>query len=173
MNNKEKNGRLLDENRFKVAKQNAVMPGGPENNSPLNVTNFGAQNVEADSIYGDHRQAYAQMGDTVLDPQRYGPSGILQPNVVGQGLNSRAAYNMQPQPSANVEEAFEGMRQAQDASNRGLIASEYMGITGTPAIIPGAMDPQIPGQGAPLMQPMITVDGPQGNNSRKNSKGKA
>ena len=60
------------------------------------------------------------------------------------------------------------MRLGQNAQMKGLMAHPYLGMTGSPVIIPGAMDPSIPGQGQPLMQPMITVDGP--NNSKKGAK---
>ena len=35
---KESNANMLDPNRFKIAKNMTVMPGGPENNNPMNVT---------------------------------------------------------------------------------------------------------------------------------------
>ena len=31
---------LLDPNREKIARQNAVLPGGPHNNNPMNVTRY-------------------------------------------------------------------------------------------------------------------------------------
>ena len=40
--NKEDNARMLDPHRFKVAKDMAVMPGGPMNNNPMNVVNVDA-----------------------------------------------------------------------------------------------------------------------------------
>ena len=42
------------------------------------------------------------------------------------------------------------MRLGQDAANRGLTASPFMGVTGNPALMPGALDPTIPGGGSPL-----------------------
>ena len=163
---KEKNARLLDPNRFKIAQQNAVMPGGPENNNPMNVTDHASPNIESDSIYGDHRQMYAQMGTGMVNPMNFGPSGVTQNTPMGQGNNRSAPYNLQQQPSPNAEESLEGMRQAQEASNRGLMANPYLGMTGSPAVIPGAMDPSIPGQGAPLMTPMVTLEGAQTNQKR-------
>ena len=38
MSNKQDNANILDPNRFKIAKNMAVIPGGPENNNPMNVT---------------------------------------------------------------------------------------------------------------------------------------
>ena len=36
--NKKENAQILDPMRFKIAQQNAVVPGGPQNNNPMNVT---------------------------------------------------------------------------------------------------------------------------------------
>jgi len=165
---KRENANMLDPNRFKIAQQNAVMPGGPQNNNPMNVTDFAATPIQADSIYGDHRQNYPQMGTAVIDPMQFGPSGLMQNTPVGQGQNAQSPYNLQQQPSPNSEEPMEGMRQGEEAMKRGLMANPFLGMTGSPALIPGAMDPQVPGQGNPLMQPMVTMDGPQGNNANAN-----
>ncbi len=66
--------------------------------------------------------------------------------------NIRIPYNMQMQPAPNAEEPMEGMRLGQDASNKGLMTSQFMGVTGSGAIIPGALDPTIPGSGPPMQQ---------------------
>ena len=42
------------------------------------------------------------------------------------------------------------MRLGQDAMNRGLFSSQFMGATGSGAIMPGAFDPALPGSGTPL-----------------------
>ena len=159
MANKEQNARMLDPNRFKIAQQNAVMPGGPQNNNPMNVTDFAAPPIESDSIYGDHRQAYPQMGTGVVNPQMVQPSGLMQFNPVGQGRNQQP-YNMQMQPSPNTEEPMEGMRLGMDASQKGLFSSQFMGPVGSPALMPGAIDPTTPGQGVPLMPPLTQIDPP-------------
>ena len=165
---KRENANMLDPNRFKIAQQNAVMPGGPQNNNPMNVTDFDITPIEADSIYRDHRQNYPQMGTAVINPMNFGPSGLLQNTPAGQGMNGQSPYNLQQQPSPNAEEPMEGMRLGENATKQGLMAHPFLGMTGSPALIPGAMDPQIPGQGSPLMQPMVTMDGPQGNNANAN-----
>lgn len=169
---KRENANMLDPNRFKIAQQNAVLPGGPQNNNPMNVTDFAAPPIQAQSIYGDHNQNYAQMGAAAINPMQYGPSGLNQNTPAGQGLNANSPYNLQQQPMPNAEEPMEGMRLGENAMKQGLMAHPFLGMTGSPAIIPGAMDPQIPGQGNPLMQPMVTMDGPQGNNvnSKKGKK---
>ena len=68
---------------------------------------------------------------------------------------------MQQQPSGNAQEPMEGMRLGGEASAKGLTASPFMGMTGSPALMPGAMDPTIPGSSSPLgaMPTMQQVDG--------------
>ena len=58
-NDKKQNAMMLDPNRFKIAQQNSVMPGGPPNqqNNPMNVTSVGGQPASANGVsqhpYGD------------------------------------------------------------------------------------------------------------------------
>ena len=139
---------MLDPNRFKIAQSNAVMPGGPQNNNPMNITDVMDPPVQADSIYGDHRQAYAQMG-----------TGMVNPNMIQPTM--QRPLNDMPQPSLSSQEPMEGVRLAQDASNRGLFATPFLGVSGSPTLMPGALDPTIPGSGMPLMPPSVTVDGQQ------------
>jgi len=145
---KEQNARMLDPNRFKIAQQNAVIPGGPQNNNPMNITDNASPTIESDSIYGDHRQSYPQMG-----------TGMINPIMVSPTM--KPPREEMPQPSPNAQDPMEGMRIAESASMRGLIANPYLGMTGAPALIPGALDPKMPGSGMPLMPPSVTVDQPQ------------
>lgn len=149
MDKKEKSN-VMDPNRFKIAKNMAVMPGGPENNNPMNVTSISSPQIKADSIYGDYSQAYPQMGDGMINPQGVANSGLSGATPMGQLLNGQVPYNMQQQPSPNAEEPMEGVRLGQDAMNRGLSANQFMGVIGTGAMMPGALDPEIPGGGSPL-----------------------
>ena len=48
------NAMLLDPNRQKIAKDMSVMPGGPENNNPMNVTDISDPPIQSTSIYGDY-----------------------------------------------------------------------------------------------------------------------
>ena len=165
---KKQNAMMLDPNRFKIAQQNSVMPGGPPNqqNNPMNVTSFGGQSASPDGIsrhpYGDTGNQYAQMGADVLNPVQVQRSQIPQNAPVGRGKNS-APFGMQQQPSGNAQEPMEGMRLGGEAASKGLMASQFMGVTGSPALMPGAMDPTIPGSSAPLtmMPTMQQVDGGQ------------
>ena len=150
----QQNAMLLDPQRQMIAKQNAVLPGGPENNNPMNVTDFSAPPVQSDSIYGDYKQQYPQMGTGMLNPMAIGPSGLQQNFPSGRGKNSGAPYGMQMQPNtsgnAPVTDMMESNRLGGDVSKRGLPANA-MGFAGM-GPIPGAMNPQMSGSGPMLMQ---------------------
>ena len=169
--NRKQNAKNLGDARFMPeAKQLSNLPGGPENTNPMNMRASGGEatpTVGGPSIYNDHNQngAYFQMGTGHLDPTQYTPTGTSN-TPMGVGNNSGFYYGKQDQVAPNAQEPMEGMRQAQEAANRGLMANPFLGMTGSPAVIPGAMDPSIPGQGAPLMQPMVTLEGSQTNKKR-------
>ena len=152
---KKEQAMMLDPNRFKIAQQNAVMPGGPPNqqNNPMNITSLGAQSASPNGIsqhpYGDTGNNYPQMGANVLNPVGVERSKLPQNAPVGVGKNQQP-FGMQNQPTPSAEEPMEGMRLGQEAMNRGLISSQFMGPTGSAAIMPGAFDPKLPGNGAPL-----------------------
>ena len=152
---KKEQAMMLDPNRFKIAQQNAVMPGGPPNqqNNPMNITSLGAQSASPNGIsqhpYGDTGNNYPQMGANVLNPVGVKRSNLPQNAPVGVGKNQQP-FGMQNQPTPSAEEPMEGMRLGQEAMNRGLISSQFMGPTGSAAIMPGAFDPKLPGNGAPL-----------------------
>ena len=150
MNKKEENARMMDPNRFKVSKNMTTMPGGPENNNPMNVTDILNPPIESDSIYGDYRQNYPQMGTGMVNPQMVSNSGLAQNMPMGQKNNAGVPFGMQMQPPSNAADPLEGMRLGQDAMRRGLTANPGMGLAGSPALIPGALDPTIPGGGSPL-----------------------
>ena len=132
---KKENAQILDPMRFKIAQQNAVVPGGPQNNNPMNVTDNASPVIQSQSIYGDHGQAYAQMGTGMVNPMGIGPSGLQQNFPLGQGMN-QVPYNMQQQPdTAGVSMAPDGMesgRLATDAQMRGVVAGP-MGMQGMPS----------------------------------------
>ena len=134
---KKENAQILDPMRFKIAQQNAVVPGGPENNNPMNVTDNASPVIQGQSIYGDYAQAYPQMGTGMVNPMGVGPSGLQQNFPAGRGMN-QVPYNMQQQPdTAGVSMAPDGMesgRLATDAQMRGVVAGP-MGMQGMPAIL--------------------------------------
>ena len=154
MASKKDNAMMLDPNRFKIAQQNAVMPGGPMNNNPMNVTGVGPQPSSMTGVneypYGDSGVQAPQLGADSINPMMVKASGLQQNMPMGRGQNAQAPYGMQQQPGANAEEPMEGMRLGTEASNRGLFTSQFMGPTGSPALMPGALDPTIPGGSSPL-----------------------
>lgn len=173
---KGENHKMMDPRMGMIAKQNAVIPGGPENNNPMNVTsNSDNQMVQSKSIYNDFPQNYPQMGTGVVNPEGVQPSGLLQFNPLGQRLNSQP-FNMQQQPDASGNSPFtdqmESSRLAQYAMERGLPPSA-MGLTGMPAI-PGGMPNDMPGTNGPPLMPgmpgeagMIPGSTPQKVNQKK------
>ena len=160
----QKNALLLDPNREKIAHQNAVLPGGPSNNNPMNVTSIADGHVTADSIYGDYRQDYAQMGAGVINPNNVKPSGLQQNfPTTPLGLN-RQPYGTQQQPPQEGHnpawEAMEGSRLASYGQAKGLPTAP-MGIVGGPPII-GALPSDMPGTNGPDLYPnMVPGSTPQ------------
>jgi len=171
------NSKNLDPMRFAPeAKTLSNLPGSPENTNPMNMRAAGQEGtppIGGSSIYNDSNQngVYPQMGSAVLNPMQYKPTQLSN-KPVGQKLNAGANYGLQPQPSPNAGDPMEGMRLGGDAQRRGVMAHPFLGMTGSPALIPGAMDPNIPGQGRPLGQfestTAYTEGGPK--NSKKGAK---
>ena len=144
----------LDPNRFKIAKNMSVVPGGPMNNNPTNVTSFGPQSSSMSGVneypYGDSGMvAPPQLGADAINPMNVPNSGLQQNMPRGTGKNMQP-FGMQGQPSPNAEEPMEGMRLGTDAASRGLNSSQFMGVVGSGALMPGALAPTIPGGGMPL-----------------------
>ena len=174
MNNKENNAQMLDPMRFKVAKNMSVMPGGPQNNNPMNVTDNASPAITAPSIYGDYNQNYMQMGSGAVNPMMVQNSGLPQNFPTGQRLNSQAPFGMQQQPDTSgnsmVPDGMESGRLAGDASKYGLNPGP-MGMTGMPAQpAPGAFPGAFPGSsGPPMMQGMQSAEQAAGGMGPQNS----
>ena len=64
----QQNSMALDPQRQMIAKNMSVMPGGPQNNNPMNVTDNASPAIQSKSIYGDYDQNYAQMGTGMVNP---------------------------------------------------------------------------------------------------------
>ena len=169
--NKKENANILDPNRFKIAKQNAVIPGGPENNNPMNVTDNASPPIQSQSIYGDYAQQYPQMGTGMVNPMMVGPSGLQQNYPLGQGMN-QVPFGMQNQPdTSGVSMAPDGMesgRLAQEVQQRGVPAGP-MGYQGMPAI-PGNMPDNPTFSGPPLGQGMPSAEFAAGGMNTKTGK---
>ena len=158
MNNKEQNANILDPNRLKIAKNMSVVPGGPPNNNPMNVTDNASPPITSQSIYGDYNQNYSQMGSGMLNPMMVNNSGLPQYFPMGRGANGQSPYGMQQQPdTSGVSMAPDGMesgRLAQEAQNRklpGIGAMGMIGMEATPA--PGAFPGAFPGSSGPTLMP--------------------
>jgi len=156
--NKEQNANILDPNRFKIAKNMAVIPGGPQNNNPMNVTDNNSPPITATSIYGDHNQNYPQMGSGMLNPMMVNNSGLQQNYPMGRMNNDVAPYGMQQQPdTSGVSMAPDGMesgRLAQEAQARKLPGVGAMGMQGLPATpAPGAFPGAMSGSSGPMLMP--------------------
>ena len=149
----QQNAMVLDPQRQMLAKNMSVLPGGPENNNPMNVTDIATPPVEGTSIYGDYKQNYPQMGTGMVNPMGIGPSGLQQNFPAGRGQN-QIPYGLQQQPDtsavAPVTDAMESSRIAGEVGQRGL-PSNAMGFAGA-GPLPAAIDPQFPGNGPMLMQ---------------------
>ncbi len=173
MNNKENNAKMLDPMRFKVAKNMTVMPGGPENNNPMNVTDNSSPPITAASIYGDYNQNYPQMGSGAVNPIMVQNSGLPQNFPRGTGKNG-TPFGMQQQPDTSgvsmVPDGMESGRLAGDASKYGLNPGP-MGMTGmTAQPAPGALPGAFPGSsGPPLMPGMQSAEQAAGGMGPQNS----
>ena len=138
MDKREQNARMLDPQRFQIAKDMSYMPGGPMMNNPMNVTNISPQLGSMDGVnqypYGDSGvELDSRMGAVGPGPN----SGMPQNMVRGTGFNGAVPFGQQQQPSASAAEPMEGVRLGQDAMSRGLNANQFMGQIGMETPLPG------------------------------------
>ena len=170
----QQNAMALDPQRQMIAKNMAVMPGGPENNNPMNVTENASPPINATSIYGDYAQSYPQMGTGVVNPGMVKNSGLQQNMPVGRGKNAEAPYGMQPQPdvrpvvpTTDVMESTRLTMGVQEGLPKGA-----MGMQGMPAV-PGGIPGQMPGMGGqmlPTLDSMVPGSTPQKTGQKKGGK---
>mgnify|MGYP001210934912 CR=1 FL=1 len=168
---KEEKARMLDPQRFQVAKSMAVVPGGPMNNNPMNIGNIEPNGGSMSGMnmypYGDSGlEGARQMGTNAVFPMQ--PSGLPQQNAIGRGYNSVAPYNQQAQPPSQAQDMMETTRLGGEAKERGLSPSP-MGMIGLPAQpAPGGSVPsneQSPGT-LGLQGQMTAEVPPKGMNTR-------
>jgi len=155
----QENAMALDPQRQMIAKNMSVLPGGPENNNPMNVTDNASPPIQSTSIYGDYAQNYAQMGTGMINPMNVGPSGLQQNFPAGRGKNPMP-YGMQQQPdlggNSPMADMMESSRLSMNAQQGVPLGS--MGYQGMPAI-PGGMPGNMPGtSGPPMMPGMPSLD---------------
>jgi len=172
---KETNAKILDPSRFEITKNMSLLPGGPENNNPMNVTNNASPPIQAASIYGDYLQNYPQMGTGAINPMMVQNSGLQQNNPMGQRLNY-GPFGMQQQPdTSGVSPATDGMESARlaGAAQQKQLPAGPMGLQGMPAI-PGGIPGNAPGTTGPgLMQGMPSAEmAARGTNMKTGKRGK-
>lgn len=149
----QENSMALDPQRQMIAKNMSVLPGGPENNNPMNVTDNASPPIQSTSIYGDYAQNYAQMGTAMINPMMVQSSGLQQNFPMGRGQNP-TPYGMQQQPDMNGNSP---MADAMESSRLGMNAQQgvplgSMGYQGMPAV-PGSMPGDMQGTSGPPLMP--------------------
>lgn len=166
----QENAMALDPMRQMIAKNMSVMPGGPQNNNPMNVTDNASPAIQAKSIYGDFDQNYAQMGTGVVNPMGVNSSGLQQNMPLGRGKNA-VPYGMQQQPDMSARSP---MTDAMESSrlNMGVqkgLPNGAMGYQGMPAV-PGAFPGEMPGTSGnmlPTLDSMVPGSTPQKTGQKK------
>ena len=149
----QKNAMALDPQRQMIAKNMSVLPGGPENNNPMNVTDNNSPPIQATSIYGDYAQNYPQMGTGMVNPMSIKSSGLQQNFPIGRGQN-KMPYGMQPQPDMNGNSPMADMMESTRLSMKAQegLPLGNMGYQGLPAV-PGGMPGDMQGTSGPPLMP--------------------
>ena len=170
----QQNAVALDPQRQMIAKNMAVMPGGPENNNPMNVTDNASPPINGTSIYGDYAQAYPQMGTGIVNPGMVPNSGLQQNMPMGRGKNSQSPYGMQQQPdtrptvpTTDVMESTRLTMGVQEGLPKGAMG--YQGMPAIPGGIPGQM-PGMGGQMLPTLDSMVPGSTHQKTGQKKGGK---
>ena len=142
-----------DPNREKMAASYSVVPGGPQNNNPVNAMSVNGAPNTYPSAYGDLVFKGAPQLKAVMPMP---VSQMPQQMVIGTGFNRQTA--MVPQPDPRAGDQMNGMYQGNDAARRGLNAS-MMGPVGMPVDmrqpLPGGSVPTP--QQAPNTMPLQTM----------------
>ena len=177
MNKKEQNSRALDPARHQIAKNMSVLPGGPQNNNPMNVTDNASPPIQAKSIYGDFDQNYPQMGTAMINPMAVGPSEVLrgagQGAVVMRGKNDQVPYGLQQQPDTRGTSPMSDMMESSRLNmniQKGL-PQGMMGYQGMPAqLMPGQVPSEMNGSSGamlPTLDSMVPGSTPQKTGQKK------
>ena len=171
VNNKMQNAMNLDPKRFAIAKNMSVVPGGPMNNNPMNVTSIGNQSGSLNGInqfpYGDSGLANdTRTGANILNPQRIRNSG-------------KSAIPMNPQPNPGMADQLESARLGMNAAQKGVTANA-MGMAGAGVALPGSFPANAPfTTGGSFLQPLTSMNPmtpgatPQKKGQKKRNKGTA
>ena len=153
-----------------ISYQMSPVPGAPPgpgnmNGNPENATGLGLQvstmNPEGqENLYRDAKGLqYPQMGSEVLNPLNVPRSQIQQNTpVTSQGNNAGIPFGLQQQPNKEMADPMEGMRLGMEAQQKGLFASEHMGMIGNAAVMPGAIPNDMPGTSGMFLPPMTSMN---------------
>jgi len=169
--NKMQNAMNLDPKRFAIAKNMSVVPGGPMNNNPMNVTSIGNQSGSLDGVnqfpYADSGLANdTRLGTNILNPMAIPNSGM-------------SPIPMNPQPSPGMADQLESARLGMTAAQKGVKANA-MGMDGAGVNTPGAFPANAPfTTGGSFLQPLTSMNPmtpgatPQKKGQKKGNKGTA
>ena len=167
----QQNSMALDPQRQMIAKNMSVLPGGPENNNPMNVTDNASPPIQSTSIYGDYAQNYPQMGTAMVNPMGVGPSGLQQNFPVMRGKNGQTPYGLQQQPDVSPKSSMPDVMEStrltmgiQDGLPKGAMG--YQGMPAAPGGFPGQM-PGMGGQMLPTLDSMVPGSTPQKTGQKK------
>ena len=174
MKSKKENSQALDPQRHMIAKNMSVLPGGPQNNNPMNVTDNASPPIQAQSIYGDFNQNYAQMGTGMVNPAFQPRSVVMQNTPVMQGKNAQSLYGLQPQPDTRANSPMTDMMESSRLNmniQEGLPsgAMGYQGMPAIPGAVPGNMD-GTSGAMLPTLDSMVPGSTPQKTGQKKGGK---
>ena len=171
---------VLDPNRFKIAKNNAYVPGGPMNNNPMNAQ----VGLVPSSMTGVNQYPYGDSG--MMTPTQLGSANPVPASGKPQNMVSGTGFQMNqgvapPTPDPMTQSMLEGQHAFADATKRGLFASA-LGITGMPGVAPDGMGPQdmltnsmtVAPQGVPNAEAMVQGKGTNMKTGKRSGKrGKA
>ena len=154
--NKADRHKLINPNFGAIVKQNSLLPGGPDTNTPITSIQSKGVEIKSQSAYLDHEQndtIYPQLGSRILDPDKVNRSPVGQGNVAGQRLN-QGFFNLQKQPDINGNSP---LPDNMDSARLAMVGQQdlpkgLMGLQGVPAV-PGGMDPSMPGTSGPPLMP--------------------
>lgn len=133
---------MLDPNRFKIAKNMAIIPGGPMNNNPMNVTSIDPQ---TSSFSGINKYPYEDSG--MQNPHQLGGvypmMNTMKPQNQVSGIGKNTVYGSVPGPTGNMADAMEGVRLGENAAKLKLNASPMGAIGESATVAPGGSIPQV------------------------------
>ena len=170
-NSKRARAEAMEPNRFELAKNMSVVPGGPMNNNPMNVTSVGNQ---PGSMSGMNQFPYGDSGLT--NDNRMGANVLNPMNVLP---SQRSPIPMNPQPSPGMADQLESARLGTNAAQKGVM-SNAMGMAGSGVNTPGAFPANAPfTTGGSFLQPLTSMNPmtpgatPQKKGQKKGNKGTA